>query len=237
MRRRESSSRARTRRASLALLALAACGVPTRAPPPAVAPPAAPAGPHYVIDAARSELRILVYRAGALARLGHNHVLLSRELAGEIKLAAPGVYAGAAFSLTAPVATLIVDDPAARAAEGEEVATVPTAADIEGTRRNLLSAAVLNGAACPALSVAGATEAAPDGVGARARLASCEHATVRLVPIEVSERDGVLTVRGGLSLRQSELGLAPFSVALGALAVRDQLELRFTVVAVPDAGG
>jgi hypothetical protein len=82
-----SSGRARAGIALTALALLAACAPAGRAPPPAerVQPgaPAAAAGSRFRIDAARSELRILVYRAGPLARLGHNHVLRVRDLQGE----------------------------------------------------------------------------------------------------------------------------------------------------------
>ena len=71
------------------MLALAACAVPRTHP-------AAPqclddstswpdlllSGKAYRVDENQSELRVLVYRAGAMARLGHNHVLVNRALCG-----------------------------------------------------------------------------------------------------------------------------------------------------------
>jgi len=221
------------------LALLAGCHVPPReAPPPpagAAAPevPAVPAGPAYRLDPARSELRILVYRAGALARFGHNHVLISRTLEGEVHLAAPGTLAGAGFRVVLPVEGLAIDEPAARREEGDEFASQPTAADIEGTRHNLLGPAVLDAAHCPALVVTGTTAGAPGALRATATVDDCGRAARVEVPLEAGERGGELTVRGGFSLRQSEMGLKPFSVGLGALAVRDELEVRFTLVAVP----
>jgi hypothetical protein len=237
---RESSSRARQCRAALAALALlAACGVPPRqTAPPARAPePAAANGPHYRIDPARSELRILVYRAGPLARLGHNHVLVSRALEGEVVLAAAGALDGARFAVRAPVASVVVDDAAARREEGDEFAIAPSAADIEGTRRNLLGPAVLNAAACPALAVSGTTAGGPDTAVATATIDDCGRGTTLTVPLESRLHEGELTVRGGFSVRQTELGLVPFSLALGALSVRDELEVRFALVAVPAGPG
>jgi hypothetical protein len=40
-------------------------------------------------------------------------------------------------------------------------------------------------------------------------------------------------VRGEFALRQSELGLTPFSAMLGALQVQDEMHLTFRLVAHP----
>ena len=75
--------------AGLVLWGLAACQTsphraetPAPAPAPA-APSAAPAGAReYQVVAEESLLQILVYRGGAMARLGHNHVIASHHLSG-----------------------------------------------------------------------------------------------------------------------------------------------------------
>jgi hypothetical protein len=41
-----------------------------------------------------------------------------------------------------------------------------------------------------------------------------------------------LSAAGTFELRQSALGLAPFSVMLGALQVRDDMRLKFRIVAI-----
>ena len=75
----------------LVLLGLAAC----QTSPPQQAPPARPAAAgctrrarsrpgarKYQVVPAESLLQILVYRGGAMARLGHNHVIASHQLSG-----------------------------------------------------------------------------------------------------------------------------------------------------------
>jgi hypothetical protein len=42
-----------------------------------------------------------------------------------------------------------------------------------------------------------------------------------------------ITASGELTLKQSDFGITPFSVLGGALAVQDQLELRFELSAQP----
>ena len=217
------------------VVGLDACApAPRPAPGPAVVAPAAavPAGPAYRIDPARSELRILAYKSGALARLGHNHVIESHELVGEVHLASAGVLAGAAFSTTVPVAGFIVDASASRREEGADFASVPSSADIEGTRKNLLGPGVLDAAAFPTLTVDGTTSVTAAGVTAHARLLVHGHASTIEVPLSVTQGPQLLTIRGGFGVAQSSLGMTPFSVGLGALSVRDELEVRFTIVAV-----
>ena len=55
---------------------------PSTTTPPATAPgiTAPVAADRYRIDSDQSELRVLVYRTGAMASLGHNHVISSNDL-------------------------------------------------------------------------------------------------------------------------------------------------------------
>ena len=71
-----------------------------------------------------SKLTVKVYRSGALAALGHNHVIISRELDGFVYLADDMSKARA--DLFVPVAGFIVDDAAERTAAGPDFATQPT---------------------------------------------------------------------------------------------------------------
>ena len=42
------------------------------------------AAERYVVDAAQSDVHWLVYKAGALARLGHNHTIAVGDLSGDV---------------------------------------------------------------------------------------------------------------------------------------------------------
>ena len=124
---------------------LASCAAPTGdapAPPPVAARAVAPtvqapqSTPHYRIDAAASILHILVYRGGTLARLGHNHVISSRSISGNIWRGSSHEDSG--FSITVPVNTLIVDDNDARSAEGDDFPLNVTEDARQGTKVNML---------------------------------------------------------------------------------------------------
>lgn len=234
-----SSARAINRLAGLgALLLAAACGPVRHAPPPAGVPgaPSAAAGGevHYRIDAARSEVRILAYRSGALASLGHNHVLLARSLSGDVWL--PADPAGARFEVKLPVAEMVVDEPAARRAEGPDFASEPSASDIDGTRRRMLGEGQLDAASYPVIVLTGEGARSADGLLARTTFRVRDRSLAQDVPLTVTVADGVLDVQGGFTVLQSALGLTPFSVALGVLKVRDDLAVRFRLVALRDGG-
>jgi translation initiation factor 2 gamma subunit (eIF-2gamma) len=51
------------------------------------------------------------------------------------------------------------------------------------------------------------------------------------VPVHVILADDRMTVTGSFQVNQTDLGLVPFSVMMGALKVKDQLDIRFTIVA------
>jgi hypothetical protein len=45
------------------------------------------------------------------------------------------------------------------------------------------------------------------------------------VPLSVQVKDGKLVVHASFKLHHADLGLTPFAVALGALRVRDEIEI------------
>jgi polyisoprenoid-binding protein YceI len=51
------------------------------------------------------------------------------------------------------------------------------------------------------------------------------------VPMQFERQEGVLRARGEFPLKQSDLGLKPFSVAMGTLVVLDEMKVRFDITA------
>jgi polyisoprenoid-binding protein YceI len=189
-----------------------------------------PAGStEYRVSGQESTLQILVYRGGPMARLGHNHVIASHHLEGT-------VYAmedpqRTRFDLSFPVAELTVDEPAMREEAGPDFAVLVPQSAREGTRNNLLSPALLDGAIYPtirlrALDVLPATEGYD--VGVEITIKDQVH-SVR-VPVTLRQDDRAITASGEFPLKQSALGLKPFTAAMGALAVVDEMRVRFEVV-------
>jgi polyisoprenoid-binding protein YceI len=220
------------------LIFISACARVTR-PTALPAPSGAPAYPSdlrgaklYRLSSADSSLHILVYRGGTLASLGHNHVMSSKSVAGFVWLHSNLQASG--FDLAMPVNDLIVDDNAARQAEGADFPpNVPDDAKA-GTQRNMLSEAVLDGAHYPRVTLRSiSVSGSKDNPVIRASIAVKGQAREVSVPVKLSEQGRQLKVSGEFEIKQSDFGIKPFSVALGALQVQDTLRVKFELVALP----
>jgi hypothetical protein len=232
-------------------LLLVACGAPKPRPstpqtPPTAAPQLPPGLAAYRIDSAHSELRLLVYRAGPMARFGHNHVIVNRALEGWVGIAANG--SPSSLSLSAPVAGFIVDDAQMRSEEGADFAgEIPDDAK-SGTLRNMLGASLLDAAQFPTISLSSVAVQPAQGTGsvqgaARAatpiqqtwtatlRVDVAGHQSTLVLPFTLEHTAGGMSATGIVTLRQSALGLTPFSVMLGALQVQDELTVKFRLTA------
>lgn len=207
----------------LALAALAAgCAAPPPAPPPAA--PAAPvtAAPYEAWDVTSSHLEVRVFRDGPMARLGHNHVITSRALTGRLELREPRSQSG--FSLVLPLDSLVVDDADARAQAGPDFAAPVPDGDRAGTMKNLLGPRVLDAARQPVLRLsAGALEGGPEEYVAQVRVALRGEERIVAVPLTVRIEGDRALVHAHAVLRHADLGLVPFTVALGVLSVRDDI--------------
>ena len=220
------------------LLGLGACQTspppsppPVPQPQPAAATPAIPAGARELkVSAEESLLQILVYRGGAMARMGHNHVIASHRLSGSVFLTDDPL--ATRFDISFPVNELTVDEPALREAAGTDFAPAVPQSARDGTRTNLLSPALLDGSNYPAIQLR-ATDIKPADAGFDAGVeVTFKGATHALrVPVQLERRDDAIIARGEFPLRQSELGLKPFSVAMGTLVVLDEMHIRFEVTA------
>lgn len=180
-------------------------------------------GKVYVLDAAKSTIDIIVRRAGPLARLGHDHVIIARELQGYF-LRAPTL-ADARAEIRFAVSDLEVDPPAAR--KRHNLSTDPDADDIAATRRNMLEK-VLDAGQWPYIT-ARISDLAPAGDRYSGELSLQIHGKVTKgrESFEWEIESGVATVRGTMHMKQTEVGLEPFSALAGALRVADELEIHF----------
>ena len=174
-----------------------------------------------------SLLTITVRRGGALARLGHDHVVASRSLQGVV---APALgRAQFRFRLD----EMSVDEAGLRQAAG--LTTTPSADAIAGTRHNML-VRVLEAERYPWVSIEARRTGNKQVFDADITL----HGVTRTVqlPVRVEQAaDGRLQASGSLLLKQSDFGIVPFAVLGGAMAVQDQMELAFRITARQDVSG
>jgi len=176
-------------------------------------------------------LHVLVYRGGTFAKLGHNHVMSSKSLTGRVWMHPQIAQSG--FEMTFPVADLIVDDPDARRAAGSEFPPEIPEADKQGTRKNMLRTEVLDADNYPRVEVKSVKiEGALPDAQVTARITIKQGTRDVVVPVKVTVSGDRLTAAGEFSIQQTDFGMKPFSVAMGALEVKDRLDVRFSVVAL-----
>ena len=184
----------------------------------------------YRIDPQSSEIRVLVYRAGALANLGHNHVLALHPDQGWIESTAS--ITDSSFYLQFPLERVIVDDATLRGQEGADFpGEIPEDAK-QGTAQNMLGEALLDAAHHPLMRIRSAAIAAHgDSFTAIVHVNVAGHESNLSAQFTREESGSGLVASGQLNLRQSELGLKPFSIMLGALQVQDQMVVKFRIIA------
>jgi len=188
----------------------------------------------YTIDAAQSEIYWRIYRSGALARLGHNHVISISELNGSVTLGSD--LAIAEWNLSFPVDSLIIDEPELRARYGEDFESVPSENDKTGTKRNMMTDRVLNGEVYTEIELSGTGVTGPlDNAELPVSIQMLGRTIAQSFPAAISIGADTLTVTGEYGLTHEDLGMEPFSAFGGAIAVGAEIDFTYRIYAV--AGG
>ncbi|MGE5128034.1 MAG: YceI family protein [Sphingomonadaceae bacterium] len=183
----------------------------------------------YAVQSTQSEIRLLVYRAGPLARFGHNHVIIG-PVRGEIWAGRTSEQSG--FLLEIPVEALTVDPAAARAQEGKEFAAQVSAEARQGTREHMLGEEVLDAPRHPVIRVESVALSGPHWNPTVVARVTLRGATRELkFPAAVVEQGARLTVIASFALRQSDFGIEPYSALGGGLRVADEIRVRIRLEA------
>jgi hypothetical protein len=176
-----------------------------------------------------------VYKGGALARAGHNHIVASHSLTGVVRV--PDDPTRATFDIHMPVNELVVDEDDLRAKEGPDFPPGVPADAKEGTKRNMLGASLLEAERYPEIVLQSeAIQQGPEGLQAQVRVIVRDRASSVIVPVKYEIQGEDLRVSGELALEQTDIGLTPFSLFGGALKVLDEMKIRFAIVAHAAAG-
>ena len=180
----------------------------------------------FRIAPAETDIHVLVYRGGTMANLGHNHVINSHSVNGFVWRSVQSDLCG--FDIALPVNDLIVDDNDARMAEGDEFpVNVPDTAK-QGTRHNMLSETLLDAEHFPFIRLQSANISGEiDSPRVVVHVTIKNQIHLYTLPVTISLASNSLRVRGEFQLRQTDFGIKPYSVAMGALQVQDELNIKF----------
>jgi polyisoprenoid-binding protein YceI len=203
---------------------------PVKAGRPGVVSPAPAATVRYAIDSQRSQVLVLVYRDGPMAHLGHNHVIAVRELTGSVLMA--GEPTQTTFAMDFAVEAMSVDDPTLRASLGPDFQSTVDEAAVAGTRDHMLGAALLNSKQYSRIHLQSLEiRKEADGLHALTSIVVRDVTAQAEIPVSLQNTGDDLMVSGEFDLTHRQLGLSPYSVALGALRVAERMHVQYRLVA------
>ena len=183
----------------------------------------------FKVDSLQSDVMITVRRGGLMAKLGHDHIVSSRQLQGFILMDQDNQRCHADFYI--PVHSMEVDNPQLRAQA--QMQTTPSARDIAGTRINMLKSVDAKQFPFVQLRSADCSEIFTNSsVAIEIQL----HGVTRNQQIDFNwhrDKAGVLTAQSTFSLLQTDFNIAPFSIMNGLIKVEDRLEIAVQLTAYP----
>lgn len=183
----------------------------------------------FRLDPKASRIDIIVRREGPLARFGHDHVLIVRNPEGFLLL--DQVVSDSVARLRFAVDHLEVDPTEERAFY--QLDSRPDQDDISATRKNLLTQ-VLESGQWPFITIDLADLVKNDeNYSATVTISVKNSRLTRREAFQLNLEDEQVLIKGTMTLRQTELGLEPFSVLGGGLKVADQLEMHFSLIGSP----
>lgn len=181
----------------------------------------------YKIDSNLSQIVLRVYRSGAMARLGHDHIIASRNVQGYIALNKNDGQCRA--DIFVPLSKLDVDDPQLRAAA--ELNTTPSPADVAGTRNNMLMS--IEAADFPFAQLS-SNDCSGGLSGNKTPVVLTLHGVSQqrnlLINLQ-SIDDKQLLIRGEFSIKQTDFGIEPYSILNGLIKVEDQVDITYQLTA------
>jgi len=181
----------------------------------------------YKIDSGLSQIVMLVYRGGVMARLGHDHVIASQNVQGYIALNRKDGLCHA--DIFVPLLMLIVDDPQLRAAA--ELNTTPSKTDITETKSNMLTS--IDAVNFPFVQLS--SEDCSGGLsGDIIPVVLTLHGVSKQRDIQIDLKsidDDQLVIDGEFSIYQTNFGIEPFSVMGGLIKVEDNVDFTYQLTA------
>jgi len=196
-----------------------------------LAPPGARAA-EYRLRSEQSELVVLVFKTGFASVLAHDHVVRATRVVGSIS-GDPTDSATAVIQVTVPAAALVVDEPAVRQRHG--LAGTLSDADRREIQATMLGETQLRVAAYPDISFRSVAVEPRAPAGFLVTGDFTLHGTTRRISVPVAAQlsGGTLRATGTFDVDQSDFGITPVSLFLGAVRNQDRVRIAFDLVAAP----
>jgi polyisoprenoid-binding protein YceI len=180
----------------------------------------------YPVSPTASSLTFKAFKEGWLSSLGHDHTIAGREFSGAVRLD-PARVEASSVTFTVKTASLEVLDPSADASDRAKIA------------KTLRGAEVLDVERFPEIRFAStAVRVLERQPGGRLRVEVAGDLTLHGATRAISfpafldpPAPSGLRASGTIGLEGSAFGIEPYGVGLGAVKVKDHVELDFSIVA------
>lgn len=186
----------------------------------------------YVIRPERSELVVLVFKTGFASALAHDHVVRATRISGSIRGDASNP-AAAAVRVAVAAEALAADEPETRKKHG--VAGTLSDADRREIQATMLGETQLHVAAYPDITFRSVTVEPRAGSDFLVTGDFTLRGTTRRihVPVTLQLSGDALRATGAFDFNQSDFGITPVSLFLGAVRNQDRVRIVFDLVASP----
>lgn len=186
-------------------------------------------GALYRLSPADSTVRIYAFRGGKAPLMGHNHVLSAPNFLGYF-YESPDRALTPRFDLVFRLDQLVFDMEEHRLALGRSFSKPLTDEAIAATRRNMLGEKNFQADQFPWVRLQ-SIQIVGEAPKFAARVAIELHGQTRetWIALTVSGLPETLHVEGAWVLKQSDFGIAPFSILGGLLAIQDEVVIEFVL--------
>ncbi|HEY2460641.1 MAG TPA: YceI family protein [Candidatus Acidoferrum sp.] len=178
----------------------------------------------YSIVPNKSKIEINVYKEGLFKAFGHDHMVTTSEISGQVQYDSQKIE-NSGVELKIAASSLSVTDPGESEKDRQDVQ-----AAMRGEK--VLDVAKFAEIAFSSTGISGAKQT-PEGwditLTGNLRLHGVQKAVT--FPLKVRVEGGVLRAHGEVSIAQSDYGITPVKAAGGSVTVKDKIKITFTIEA------
>lgn len=179
-----------------------------------------------------SFFHVLIYSAGLLGFLGHDHVVAATNWESRYVIDKNG---DLRITMKIDVASLEIDKVSDRAIYSHLTeAEQPSIEAVDSTKENMLGEAVLDVMNYPGITVV--INGNLQSRQIRINLKVKEHQAETESDYVLECDEGLAKAKGAFRLNHSDLGLQPYSAFFGSIAVAEPMDFKFVVVIASDCG-
>lgn len=166
----------------------------------------------------KSEFKVYVWKAGIASGFAHDHVMSVKDFKGQVLYDEKDPGKSSVF-IRVEAKSLKVLDPKVKASDKAKI------------KKSMDSDEVLNVKKYPRITFKSTkVEVKKSGLKVTGKMSLCGKTKSLSFPVKIEKKGGKLVATGAFKLRQTEFGMTPYSALLGAVKVKDVVDVKFKIV-------